>query len=151
MKMEVYVGDLCYVCSDANWNEKCNRMSAADNWESLVTEGESAMCATGIGDGIFDGSSGGYYGVDSGTLGIIWRDKVTKENGLHLGNIFEVDVPDPGNLPPLRAENRDNHIVLYAGNDEIEMVIVDDKEFWMDDELEEIRLDNEIYYMYNEE
>ena len=84
----LYVGDLCYVHNDESWSKICDMMSANNNLDYLKTD-DFVLASTDVGDGSFPGYSLKMYGVDSGTLGMIWLDKITLPNGILHGNIFQ--------------------------------------------------------------
>ena len=74
-KGEYYVGDLCYVFDDATWDRLCNLRFAGyqplDGEFTLPDGRRVAMFQTAYGDGVYDGSCGGQYLVDSGSIGCV--------------------------------------------------------------------------------
>lgn len=83
-----YVGDPCYVLSDdiyyGIWDDKYNFEDGIINCKdnlSFLAHG------TAYGDGLYTGTNGFDYGVDSGTLGIVPIELVEDESGLQFGTI----------------------------------------------------------------
>ena len=76
-----YVGDLCYIVSDANWDliidkTGCFGLSdkASDGWFEGAFEHKGRKCFLGStrwGDGAYYDDKGREYFVDSGSLGIM--------------------------------------------------------------------------------
>lgn len=72
-----YIGDLCYVIPDhKKWvREFCNNIDGV----SQISTGEPfAMFSTAYGDGNYRDNIGREYGVDSGTIGCIAVNALTK-------------------------------------------------------------------------
>ena len=95
-----YVGDLCYVIADKDWNEVC-KLTIVENrcieGEFMLADGRRfAMYTTRWGDGsYYDNKRLNSYCVDSGTIGCILLDDVkdsiaaTYDNIEELGAIIE--------------------------------------------------------------
>jgi len=70
-----YVGDLCYVFSDEEWQEICSLIFPNKN--SRMVEGcltlksgkQFVIYSTKYGDGTYEDQAGNEYSVDSGTIG----------------------------------------------------------------------------------
>lgn len=109
-----YVGDLCYVLHD-EWNEVCDLTikghECLDGGFTLKDGRQFVMFGTAYGDGVYLGSDGKEYAVDSGTIGCIQMDNAPDANG--LGHIVEFKEEfDCKSLPGYNA-NRGN---LFFGN-----------------------------------
>ena len=96
---EYYIGDLCYVMSDEEWDEVC-RLTIVEgkciSGEFTMADGRRfAMYNTAYGDGIYVDEKYKKYSVDSGTIGCIKVEdiKVDKygERLDTLGNIYKFD------------------------------------------------------------
>ena len=94
---EYYVGDLCYVMSDEEWEEVC-RLTIVEgkciSGEFTMADGRRfAMYNTRWGDGIYQDKSYKKYSVDSGTIGCIKVEDITADKygeGLdELGSVYE--------------------------------------------------------------
>jgi len=94
-----YVGDLCYVISDAGWDDFC-KMTITDGgnvldgyfkWKSkfLWTHG------TAYGDGCFLDQNGDEYSVDAGLIGVLPFELIDKHEYdiTDLGNVLEFFTP----------------------------------------------------------
>lgn len=101
-----YVGDLCYVLTDAQWDELLklmypirtgpNRNKCFEGRFVLKGGIEVAYHGTAYGDGIYEDNEGREYSVDSGTIGCVKAshlDRKTKAKVKKLGQI--VDIPFP--------------------------------------------------------
>ena len=113
-----YVGDLCYVMDDDEWDEFCT-LTIKDN-ECLEGEFELdgrkfATYGTKWGDGEYRDQNGHSYGVDAGLIGCIRlsdiKDPDYDEIG-RLGNIvvFEKDFTTSGGRNGVREWNGKIHI-----------------------------------------
>ena len=98
-----YVGDLCYVLDNSDWNEVCD-LTPFDNSEMAfeLSDGRQFwLGSTAYGDGTYNDDEGRPYSVDSGTLGAIRVDDIsdqdkfdeTIKNG--LGQVVDMPV-EPG-------------------------------------------------------
>ena len=94
-----YVGDLCYVMSDEEWDEVCS-ITIKDNkcieGEFNLKDGRRfALYGTAWGDGLYNDQYGHSYSVDSGTIGCILESDI-KENIddiLQLGVLIDMNTP----------------------------------------------------------
>lgn len=93
---EYYIGDLCYVCHP-EWKELCNLMfpTPTDMQEGeLTVQGKRLFLAsTAYGDGYYNSNTGKFFGVDSGSLGIIAVKDIDPSELKHLtdGHVFNFD------------------------------------------------------------
>ena len=93
-----YVGDLCYVMDNDEWDEVC-KLTLADesllDGEFTLPDGRRfAMYMTSWGDGAYQDQTGNRYSVDSGTIGCIkWSDVKTHkyDHIMDLGVLHEFD------------------------------------------------------------
>lgn len=66
-----YVGDLCYVINDKNWDELIKKTSCFSE-ESFEFKGKEVFVAgTAYGDGTYYDNNGREYSVDAGLIGVI--------------------------------------------------------------------------------
>lgn len=68
-----YVGDLCYILHN-EWDEVCSMVLGNNHVEGAftLTDGRQfVMFSTAYGDGVYLGTDGFEYAVDSGTIGCI--------------------------------------------------------------------------------
>lgn len=93
-----YVGDLCYVMNDEEWEQVCDLTingNTCVSGEFTLPDGRRfAMYNTAWGDGVYTDQTGNEYSVDSGSIGCIKFDDIkTKkyENIESLGTIHEFD------------------------------------------------------------
>ena len=92
---QYYVGDLCYVMSDAEWDEFCSITIQGHrclSGEFVMSDGRRfATYQTAYGDGEYRDQFGNRYGVDAGLIGCIRiKDiRVEKYNMKDLGSIVE--------------------------------------------------------------
>ena len=88
-----YIGDLCYVM-DQEWEELCDLIEGnqyPDEGAYRFTDGRRfAIFNTAFGDGEYYDKEERSYPVDSGTLGCIKVDDLTKEVDEALGNVVEM-------------------------------------------------------------
>ena len=92
-----YVGDLCYVMTDKEWDEVCGITISG----SVCLEGEFqlkdgrrfTMYGTEWGDGVYRDQHGSEYSVDSGTIGCILLDDIKAdkydESLDRLGSVYD--------------------------------------------------------------
>jgi hypothetical protein len=70
-----YVGDLCYVLDDDEWDEVCSIIIQGNkviDGEFVLEDGrEFAIYSTAYGDGEYNDYYGNSYSVDSGSIGCI--------------------------------------------------------------------------------
>jgi len=86
---EYYIGDLCYVMNDQEWDEVCDR----ESWDGEFTlkDGRKfALYSTVYGDGVYHTSIGGSCCVDAGSIGCILKSdiKTNKYDHIHDLGIF---------------------------------------------------------------
>jgi hypothetical protein len=93
-----YIGDLCYVLSNEDWDEVCELTINGNeclSGEFQFKDGRPfAMYNTKYGDGVYRDQFGNEYSVDSGTIGCILVDHITKreyDNLNELGNIVDME------------------------------------------------------------
>jgi hypothetical protein len=94
-----YVGDLCYVMSDDEWEEFCSITIDGNNvkdGEFQLGDGRRfATYTTAFGDGVYHDQYGHSYSVDAGLIGCILIDDIHIEKYekslLDLGSIMEFD------------------------------------------------------------
>jgi len=99
-----YIGDLCYVMTDEEWEEFCSitivDLRCIDGEFTLKDGRRFATYGTAFGDGLYMDQYGREYGVDAGLIGCIRLDdiKADKYNIEELGNIseFETDFTTSG-------------------------------------------------------
>ena len=88
-----YIGDLCYVM-DQEWEELCDLIEGnqyPDEGVYRFSDGRRfAIFNTAFGDGEYYDKEERSYSVDSGTLGCIKVDDLTKEIDESLGNVVEM-------------------------------------------------------------
>lgn len=91
-----YVGDLCYVMSDEEWDEFCSLTIKGNNCidgEFNLRDGRRfATYGTKFGDGEYRDQFGNTYSVDAGLIGCIRFEDIKTvkyENFEHLGKIIE--------------------------------------------------------------
>jgi len=99
-----YIGDLCYVFSDDEWNDVCSKIVVDNTIIFDVLEGEFALddgrifatFSTAHGDGVYADNQDKNYAVDSGSIGCIKIDDIRNPNNgdiKRLGNIVTFDAP----------------------------------------------------------
>lgn len=94
-----YIGDLCYVMSDDEWEEFCSITIDGNNvrdGEFQLGDGRRfATYTTAYGDGVYHDQYGHSYSVDAGLIGCILIDDIHIEKYekslLDLGSIMEFD------------------------------------------------------------
>ena len=95
---EYYIGDLCYVMDDEEWNEFCSitidGMKCIDGEFSLKDGRRFATYGTAYGDGVYHDQYGHSYAVDAGLIGCILTKDIKAEkyeNLLDLGAVMTFD------------------------------------------------------------
>jgi hypothetical protein len=72
---EYYVGDLCYVMTDKEWDEFCSitidGMKCIDGEFTMKDGRRFATYGTAWGDGVYQDQNNGQYAVDAGLIGCI--------------------------------------------------------------------------------
>jgi hypothetical protein len=84
-----YIGDLCYVMTDAEWEEVC-KLTIVDNkcieGEFNLPDGRRfAMYGTKWGDGSYTSNRGTIHSVDSGTIGCI------RVEDIRAGSFYDIE------------------------------------------------------------
>lgn len=93
-----YIGDLCYVMNK-EWNECCDLFfvdGKSQEGEFTLKDGRRFACFdTKYGDGTYYDRDGKAYDVDSGSIGCILVDDISKEDqeNIGLGQVFEMVEP----------------------------------------------------------
>ena len=96
-----FVGDLCYVFSDTEWDEVCGIIIQGNNvidGEFNLSDGRRfAMHSTAYGDGVYGDETGhNCYPVDSGSIGCILVDSIKNQNDVYKKELGAViDFPNP--------------------------------------------------------
>jgi hypothetical protein len=76
-----YVGDLCYVMTDPEWDQVCNLLASDRDGQLSLPDGRQFVIhSTAFGDGEYNDQAGRAYGVDSGTIGAILVEDITDPN-----------------------------------------------------------------------
>lgn len=93
-----YVGDLCYVMDDKEWDQFCSitikGMDCLDGEFEMPDGRKFATYGTKYGDGLYRDQYGNKYGVDAGLIGCIRVEDIRAEkykNIERLGAIHEFD------------------------------------------------------------
>jgi hypothetical protein len=94
-----YVGDLCYVLTDDEWEQVCartiNGKSFADGEFELNDGRKFAIYGTSWGDGEYNDYYGNSYSVDSGSIGCIRLEDIkyvdNYDQFLDIGAIVEFE------------------------------------------------------------
>jgi hypothetical protein len=96
-KGEYYVGDLCYVLDSYTWDRlcdlRCGGYEPLDGELELPDGRRFAMFQTAYGDGVYEGSCGGNYLVDSGSIGCVKVSDLSPEyqDDSSWGHFIEFD------------------------------------------------------------
>lgn len=78
---EYWVGDLCYVLSDDDWDEYFQNYANQPNTKHVFSDGrEFWYCNTAFGDGTYVDQFDNEYQVDSGTIGVISLADIDEEH-----------------------------------------------------------------------
>lgn len=95
-----YVGDLCYVMTDAEWEQFCkitfDGPKVLDGEFELPDGRKFATYCTAYGDGVYHDQYGYSYSVDAGLIGCIKVEDIKAEkydNLLDLGAIVDFERP----------------------------------------------------------
>lgn len=92
-----YVGDLCYVFDDEDWQEICGLMYDTENDGHIVYNGiEMFWANTKYGDGTYYDQYGHEYPVDAGLIGAVRLEDLKGEKAKNirencLGDIVDFD------------------------------------------------------------
>ena len=92
-----YIGDLCYVMSDEEWEQVCkitiDGFKCIEGEFNLPDGRRFAMYNTAYGDGLYKDGNGREYSVDSGTIGCILLDDIKAdkydESFDRLGSVYD--------------------------------------------------------------
>ena len=92
-----YIGDLCYVMSDEEWEQVCkitiDGFKCIEGEFNLPDGRRFAMYNTAYGDGLYKDGNDREYGVDSGTIGCILLDDIKAdkydESFDRLGSVYD--------------------------------------------------------------
>lgn len=90
-----YVGDLCYVMTDAEWDQFCkitiNGHRCLDGEFEMPDGRKFASYGTRYGDGLYADQFGNRYGVDAGLIGCIRVEDIhpDKVDGIECGAVHE--------------------------------------------------------------
>lgn len=91
-----YVGDLCYVMTNSEWQEVCQEIyppgvTEMRDGEFFINGKFIAIYGTKYGDGTYEDQEGKQYPVDSGTIGCILVSDIDPSMNVKdaLGNIIE--------------------------------------------------------------
>ena len=93
---DYYVGDLCYVLSDGDYDSLLDISVSSNNmfqWEGEFNGYPVFVAPTEYGDGVYVDNDDDEYFVDSGTIGIVPVEMINTNNRADLGHIisFETD------------------------------------------------------------
>ena len=91
-----YIGDLCYVLSDEEWEQVCkitiDGFKCIEGEFNLPDGRRFAMYNTAYGDGLYKDGNDREYSVDSGTIGCILLDDIKAdkydESFDRLGSVY---------------------------------------------------------------
>jgi len=137
-----YVGDLCYVVKDDEWENYCDRSFPDDGYEHIgIFENYDgigyATFGTKYGDGEYFDQYGDSYAVDSGSIGCIpisaVADKYDMDEIIRLGNIVSFNEPFYCEYDDETGTIRIGHVEIVTGQSEDE----DEDEYDYDSEDEE--------------
>ena len=101
---QYYVGDLCYVMTDKEWDEYCS-ITISNNHcldgEFEMKDGRRfATYGTAWGDGLYRDQYRNEYSVDSGSIGCIKLEDITAEKY----KVFGKDIEDLGAIHTFEYE-----------------------------------------------
>ena len=95
---EYYIGDLCYVMTDDEWEQFCNitidGFKCIDGEFTMPDGRRFATYGTAWGDGLYTDQYGNQYGVDAGLIGCILVSDIKAkkyDNLTYLGFIKKID------------------------------------------------------------
>jgi hypothetical protein len=133
-----YVGDLCYVMTDEEWDVFCSitikGLNCIDGQFEMPDGRKFATYGTMYGDGLYKDQYGNKYGVDAGLIGCIRVEDINPEkldNIEELGAIheFKTDFVTSGGrgTDDWRGAIQFGNVLIETG---------DDMESWLDEEEE---------------
>lgn len=115
-----FIGDPCYVIADEKWDEVSDQMFPGivghpdyENHDIVVDGIHFFAYSTAYGDGLYDDFDNFKYPVDSGSIGAVPFELVSKREGESLedyGRIIEVD-------QPLRCIRDENGTFIFVSGD----------------------------------
>jgi hypothetical protein len=137
MKRTYFVGDICYVLNSNEWDTVCCLDSfyrgLGDDFdpqgfldiENASLEDDFAgrpfyLLKTACGDGIYEGSDGKSYCVDSGTIGAIAVDDIIEKEKLAnavergLGHLHEFEDEE---MYAVGYDSEDENLLYFAGGE----------------------------------
>ena len=83
---EYYIGDLCYVMNDQEWDEVCDN-GLCDGEFTLKDGRKFALYSTAYGDGVYPTSIGGSCCVDAGSIGCILKSDIKTNKYDHINDL----------------------------------------------------------------
>jgi hypothetical protein len=86
-----YIGDLCYVINNENWDKLLNDTEYFQNEYQEFKGQQIFACSTVYGDGIFYDNNDTSYPVDAGILGIMPYDLIDDKKGIKNGSVVTFD------------------------------------------------------------
>ncbi len=78
-----YVGDICYVLDETLYDTFWGMVNDYKEGKYTVNAGTFVVANTAYGDGVYVGSDGFTYGVDSGTIGMV-QSSIIDKNRKHF-------------------------------------------------------------------
>ena len=84
-----YVGDLCYVFKDENWQTLLKETDYLRDFSRY--EGKVWASSTKWGDGRYPDEEGNSYPVDSGTIGVVSIDLIDDMSKTSLGRVIDAE------------------------------------------------------------
>lgn len=89
-----WIGDLCYVLNDDEWDEVCDQIHYRPIDTVLLKNGKVLyVMSTAYGDGVYQSNTEKLYAVDSGTIGIIRYSDLSKfADTDESGHVYESDL-----------------------------------------------------------
>lgn len=87
-----YVGDLCYVINDKNWDKIGEETDWFQNGDSFEFKGEVVfVSSTAYGDGTYYDNKGKHYHVDAGLIGVIPFNIIDENENGDGGQIIDFE------------------------------------------------------------
>jgi len=126
-----YIGDLCYVFTDKEWEELCKM--ELWNGDSHEFKGKIIYSdGTAYGDGEYNDQKGNSYPVDSGTIGIAPVEILSKSKLKSNFMFFTPNFFDFKKEFTVESNNgwfRFGHIVIETGEEENDIYDYDEEEY----------------------
>jgi hypothetical protein len=86
-----YIGDLCYVMSDDEWQEVCSLLEDDNDGHLTLKNGKQFACfRTAYGDGTYRTNADGSCSVDSGTIGCLLMCQCSQQPDPELGLVVDI-------------------------------------------------------------